>query len=365
MRTLKAYITCDSQELMPLMETAEAIANQKGCDPIRVGWPWLDRINKRKAENEATDEVRTYRKIAENRIRDCDIFIAIVGERYGDRKVLHPEDGRTDRLVSSMHFELATALRSKSESGHPAIKIFKFSQRLEKPVEDMLIEARLSDSDFHSTKEFSIRFAEWLTEHLQRVKESNLRSLHKYKIHITCRDEVGQLSRLAEVISDMDGNLAGGHQFSSGETAILDFVAEWPESRQPDPINLQIALENAFPAPSSSGQDSKTIARVHEISSESHTEFNSNLTYTVTFFDQPGIARNIFDIMKKDRHSVLAARVDTFVSGGVILGRLLFSFAGDDLTWDLRSKLERNIVKLPGILHVDFTSTYGRFWRKP
>jgi predicted amino acid-binding ACT domain protein len=371
-KATRVYVTCDTPDVVPLKEAAQTIALQRGCDPVRVPWP-LQVPEESGEEREKYDsELWVCQKQFRRIISECDLFVAIVSEKYGKLRVPPPVEAEGEsagQRISSMHWEILEALNTSGKM--PEVMVFKHKVWRAPRVEEMLGKVpELRQTEFDTEMQFKSIFSKKLSEHKEISLSKYLASLKRYRISITCRDQVGLLAGISEVVRKLKGNLAEASQITKGRFAILQFVAEWPVESCPNDHEggVRKALKAAFkqvqeqsPGENETGPDERPQIEVLSIEG-SDSQFNTLLTFMITFVDQPGIASHIFARISDEKQSVFSTQIETFLSGGMMLGRARFSLRGDGFGLGQQTRLAEELKKLPGILHVDSSALRGRFW---
>lgn len=340
MKVTNIYITCESANLVPLRKAAELIALQKGCDPVRVRWP----------SGAKESELRFCQKQFHQIVTSCDMFVAIVDDKYGGLRLESPH---SSERISAMHFEILEALNLHDH--RPEMKIFALSARRDPGVQKMLDSAGSHIVKYETDKQFRNTFSSQLTEYRQGVLTGYLAGLHRLKISVTCRDRRGLLADATQVVNDLNGNLAGGTQTTRGTLAILHFVAEWTNETYPETDTIRRSMRSALPEVS---DDDIKVERL----GTGEPEIRTLISFLITFVDQPGIADHVFSLINSQNVSVLNTQIETFLSGGMMIGRIHFSLNGDNFSSGNLSLLAKKLRKLPGILHVDSAALHGRYW---
>lgn len=349
MKPTRVYLTSESPTLQPLQEAAKLIAVQKGCDPFRVPWPqWLPSESGEEVEK-YEDELWVCQKQFRQEIQTCDLFVAIVDDKYGKIQLDSP-DGMNG--MSAMHFELQEV--SRLSEHRPRCWVFAYDTEKEPAVQRMLSDVNGRVIDFDAEKQFRSLFSTKLTEYRQDALTQYLAGLQRVKFTVTCSDEKGLIARVTQVVRDLGGSIARGTQTTRGVKAILHFVAEWTREACPELNEIKGALQFALPENGVEIEEQGFFSGAPEI--------ESLLNLAVTFVDQPGIADHVFSTFKEDQ-SVLSSQIETFLSGGLMLGRIEFSLDGDGIPPQGVSVLAEKLRKLPGVLHVDSTVRRGRFWK--
>lgn len=359
MKETKIYIACDSPRLSHLRDAAHLIALQKGCDPERVAWPVEtpaeSGVKTERFESELWVCQKQFRKIAP----ECDVFVAIVDGNYSGIRVEPPSPPRTEDgigdWISPLHFEIVVAQNT------PNLKILVFTLGAENKdtVRQQLSVRKNNLVTYETDKEFKSKLSLELADFRQGALEGYLASLHRTRVSVTCRDQKGLLERVSEVITDLKGNLAGGRQITRGEVASLDFVAEWTADTFPENRAIEKSIRVALDSLSS---EDGAILHVERLGL-GKPEISTLLTYSTTFVDQPGIAEHIFTTLEFENISIFSTQLDTFLSGGIMLGRIEFSLDGAGLSREFHAILAERLRKLPGVLLVDRSALEGRYWR--
>ncbi len=341
METTNIYIACESPDLAESREAAHRIAVQKGCDPVSVPWP-------RKGISE--EQARLLQSQFKETIRSCDLFVAIIDHSYGELRLDSPH---SPNRVNALHYEILEVCNMQNPK--PEILVFALAAQRAPEVQSMLDEAKQYVTKYQTPMQFRKQFSARLSEYQDGCLIQYLASLHRIKIAVTCPDQSGLLAAVAEAISNLQGNLASGNQTTSGSLAILHFVAEWPYDKIPNDRIIDHALTPALPA------DPATTIKITRVG-PGEPEVRTKIQFLITFIDHPGVANLIFSQLKEQNTSVFSTSIDTFTSGGIMLGRIYFSLNGDAFPRDAQSLLAERLRKLPGILTVDSTALRGRYW---
>jgi len=361
MKTTRVYIT-GTPDMHRHVERAKKIANEKGCDPVEVRWPKvMPPESDVSARAEYDNEVKVCQKQFRELISECDLFFAIAGNGYGNLEV---PAGNLPGLhtVSPVHYEI---LQARASGSNLREKIFV--RQNDASAKAMLLAEGVPKNDrFETDRQFEEVFSRELAEHRQLTLTTYLESLERFNLTITCRrDKAGLLAALADVVRSLHGNLAGGSQITKGNV-ILRFVAEWAKEKCPGQQEITKAVTEAFSLMFPRGQEAEGTRDQFVVEVTKHSspgqEFRILLTFVITFVDQPGIADHVFTVTRDHNASVLLTEVDTFLSGGMMLGRIRFRVRGDQFGPDAQKGIEEKLRKLPGILHVDSTALRGRFW---
>ncbi len=355
MTSTRVYITCATKKLWDLRDDAQFIALQKGCDPERVLWP-------EPGPEESGETIETYetelwvcRKQFRRLIGECDILVAIVEGDYGEAIVPHPEgavSGEVPQYISALHFEILETMNAPGR--RPEIVIFALATERDIAVQKMLSEVKGRIYTYESDMQFRADFSTKLAEYRHSLLTGILASLPRIKLTVQCENKKGVLAKFAEAINQLKGNIAWGVQSTKGGLAVLHFVAEWRRDHLPEGEVLERTLRLVLP-----GED---VWIQSERMAPGEAEFKSLVTFIVTFVDQPGVANHIFTKIKTEDLSVTSTELETFLAGGLMLGRIQFRLQGDNLAPSRRALLADRLRKLPGVLHVDETSFHGRYW---
>lgn len=348
MNTGKIYFASDSPRVAHLVKDAQLAALEKRCDPMRVPWQPDPPIAGHQVDA-SPERLRVCMAQFGEAIAKCELFVAIVDGRYGSLRVHSPHHNKP---ISTLHFEIMET-RRLGEHG-PEMRVFTLGEAREPLVEEMLAEemrANVPIITFNSDAQFKVLFSAALTEHRNDVLTEHLRTLARSKVSVTCRDQPGLLARVSREVHESNGNLASVTQTTIGTLTVIHFVAEWENGKRPTQKDARSSLERVLPEGSQI-----TVVPLDP----GGPDFESMVHFHITFMDQPGVSANVFAEVEARGCSVLSMRIHTFVSGGLMLGRLEFTVSAA-LVGGV-SVAQQEFAKLPGILSVDAHVIDGRFW---
>ncbi len=343
----KVFISSRQNEMANFRNLGQIACTQNLCIPVLI-----------ELEYSGAKEIVTHMT---DTIKECDLFVGIYGNEYGDRIIEEPSGNK----ISPIEFEFKYAMKHFKKEN---IQLYVQNSDSREPDLSALYNEHLRkyrNFPFDNSKDFRLQInaniKKWQSEQTREQEKSTAKD-NLISVEVKCKDAQGILTCIFRVLAAKGGNVSRAKQLVYRNMADITVLAklDQPCIKQPSEDKIKSAIKEELISNYDKDITDTVDIDVRNIEKEA-SQVNNRGHFTVEFFDNPGIAELIFAVFSEEKICILESSLEHFPSSPQV-GRFYIIANLTDQDSKTTNSLVPQIEEITNVIHVDGRIEIGTWW---
>ncbi len=344
--TPNIFISVLKEEMESYREKASMVCLNEGLIPNIIKWKDQD--------------LETMGAHAEHRVTQCDLFIGIYGNDYGEKNIIMPNS--KEMKDSSIGIEFNSAYK---HLGIENMRLYARDLMSREPNLEKIVNAhscKYVNDEIEFVRDFGKYLSEWNDKRLGRERDSapveNLRS-----IDIQCIDKEGLLANIFQSLTTQGWDVTRAKQTLYQREADIKTMVKWKKpGRLPDNKEIEIAIKNGIINCSNKKTSDSAIINIVQTKKEVCEVVKERGRFIIQFYDDQGIAELLFTVFSGENVGILESELEAISEDRPKISRFTIVANLTNVESNIKNKLAKNIRDVSGVIHVVEKREIATWW---
>ncbi len=344
--TPNIFISALKGEMEIYREKASMVCLNEGLIPNIIKWEEQD--------------METMGAHAEHRVTQCDLFIGIYGNNYGEKNVIVPgSEGIKD---SSIGIEFQSAWKHLGEA---STKLYAKDLMSREPDLEKITThgCKYVNDEIEFARDFSTYLSKWNDKRLGLERDSapaeNLRS-----IDIQCSDKEGLLATIFQALTTQGWDIIRAKQTLYQRDADIKAMVKWKKKAGglPESEDIEKAIKGGITDCSNKKTSESATINIVQIKKEICEVVRERGRFIIQFYDDQGMAELLFTVFSSANVGILESELEAISEDRPKISRFDIVANLTNVEPSTKKDLADNIRDVSGVIHVEEKREIATWW---